>query len=199
MSSGLNNIIKPIEVSKEDWIAYEGVMYSPRTVAALKAAKTRKRNKHYAKYKTKTKDEQRDIIIDFLLRSDKEWNKYNHYPIIYQRKAIILETPELLFLKKLKKKCNGKLPIKIFIPNNKEFKKFICLKNCDCVLEGYGTNYYHYEVGLYNQSYLQFIKDNCRTYRDNNKFSVCMIWADYCGAFSSHTKDIEETFRSMLF
>jgi len=34
MSSGLDNIIKPIEVSKEDWVEYEGIMYPPNQARA---------------------------------------------------------------------------------------------------------------------------------------------------------------------
>ena len=219
MSFGLKITEPPIlEMDKKDWVEYEGTYVSKRTAAALKAHKTRRKNKQWKKYKTISKENQRDILVDLLLKSNNEWMKYNHsrYTDEYKRNVIILESPELLFLKRIKEKNKEEIPVQVWIPNNKEFDKFEHVEWCNACkgnvwgehqLKDYSNNWCDTNVLLLNQSYFdlvnhQLICDNGRSYRDLKdklkSFSTCMIWADYCGAFTTYTKDIEQTFSSLI-
>lgn len=220
MGFGLDIKNKSIEVSKENWVEYKGIFYPPRTAAALKAAETRRRNDLYTKYKTKTKEEQREIILDLIEKANNEWMEYNHsrYTDEWKRNIILLESPKCLFLKEYlgRFQKNNYIPNQIWIPNNEEFDKFKCATHCNACkgniwgehqIDGFSSSWNDRDILLLNCSYLSFvggkIKDDCEpyTYRENHRlkrFSVCMIWADYCGAFSTHRDDIKATFYNLL-
>lgn len=229
MSSGLDNIMKPIEMGKKDWVEYEGVMYSPRTVAALKAAKTRKRNKEKKSYNNNVKRKQRNKLIKLMDKALTDYDKKNIEEYRAVPSILLLESPELLFIKQLedfyseKKKelpihSDLKQPYTIYIPNNKEHKE---LKNNLCLSQK--GNWFRpmfdyrrvsqFGITALNESFYDFM-DTCRygtqetahifkhgTWVKNiypKRFELTFIWADFCGAFSKHMKDIELTFRSRL-
>lgn len=195
------------EPDKKDWVCYEGVMMPKMSAAGKKRWATVRKNMHYKKYKCLSKEDQREIIIGLLIKSEKEWMIHNHerYTAFGRRNIIILETPELLFLKKLDEKYKEQIPFEVWIPNNIEFEKFEHEDFCNACkgniygehqIKGCSSNWYDTRIKLLNLSYLEFIKRKETYFRD--EFSTSLIWADYCGAFSSYTEDIEETFSSMI-
>lgn len=215
MGFGLDILDKQIEVDKTEWVDYNGTLVPKRKAAALKAWDTRKRNKHYKKYKTISKAEQRRIILDLIEDANKNWKKYNFMRYSGMKKNIlVLESPECLFLKEYIKRFEQHSkryhwPNRIYIPNNIEFDKFgEHTKYCvGCNKSGRITSSHSLKefknvysgteqvINLLNCSYADLI-DSAGWYF--NKFSFCMIWADYTGAFSTYSKDIAKTFKSHM-
>lgn len=210
MGFGLKITENIIQTDKKNWVDYEGI-YVPKMVAAGKKAwETRKKNQEIKKYKSLPKDTQREIIFNFMFKALKEWKQYNLERYSTDHPSILLlETPELFAVKKLelmikkrynhlKDSANEYHPHTIIIPNDKQYFE---------LHEKIGgghiySEYLHSFVEVFDTSYLDFIQGyhwksmHHREYP--KKFSLCLIWADYCGAFSSHTQDIEKTFESKL-
>jgi len=214
MSSGLNNIIKPIEVSKEDWVNYKGtyIRFEDMTagqkswVTKWKKKEKSKPKSDLEKYQTDEKKRQRIIVAELLDKVCKEWEKegnfYSKVPF-----TIILESPELLFIKKLFPEWYGlnqeidyKIPNYIIIPNDSNFEKFPTtdrryIFHCHNLKL---RNDINYNVGIRPKSYLEFIEEYIKFNPKDRGEECCLIWGDYCGAFSTHKKDIEKTFESKI-
>ena len=93
--------------------------------------------------------------------------------------VLMLESPDLLAIKEIEKQ--SKKPLKIVIPNNKQFKELATKLNA------YDTDL---NIELINTSILQYLLDT------NDKFDF--VWMDYCGAFSCYTQDLDVLFNQLM-
>jgi len=226
---GLDIKQKPIEVSKDDWVEYKGVLYHPNVVRALKAWDTRRKNKETEKYKLECKDIQRKKLIKLMNKALVNYDKNNIKEYSTTPSILLLESSEIYFLKELgnfynKKNTNIIKPFNIYIPNNKqsiEIKNNISLNNNKKHTDLYIEHQYQFKytdicecgVIVLPESYYDFFdickdgnQEKNRSFRHGTwikniypeRFEFAFIWADYCGAFSKHMKDIELTFKSKL-
>lgn len=216
-SFGLNITENIPETDKSDWVNYNGTYVSKRTAAALKARDTRKVNKEKNSYNNKLKRKQRKKLIQLFNVVTNNYNKYNPSRYASHPSIILLESPEVLFLEELRKnkdKIDEKIFfIRVYIPNEKEYDEL------DKIIYESNDNYNYrykdldYRIDVLRESYNEFIKvckdgrqARSRCFRHGTwiqniypeRFEICFIWADYCGAFSKHMEDIELTFKSKL-
>jgi len=204
------------EPNKKDWVEHNGIMMSKRSRAAYRRAETirstqkEKKKTDKEKYMTIEKENQRTIVAELLDKVCKEWDE-NGKSSKAATLAVILESPELLFIKKLfpgfyglKQDIDYEVPGDIIIPNKDDFYKFPTTQRC----------YYYYAhhlkyseesrdinycVGVKPLTYLEFINEYMGHYGDlKTRENCCLIWADYCGAFSKYKVDIEKTFESKI-
>jgi len=75
MSSGLDNVMKPIEIGKEDWVEYDGIMMPKNTARAKKAWVTMRAKQEKKKYgNRKNKIEILNLIKEHIEKEGKYHN-----------------------------------------------------------------------------------------------------------------------------
>ena len=196
---------------------YMKINKTKRQESAKKAWETMKKRGYFRKkdkkvlYNNKVKDNQRNMLINLLKVKVSDFDRIN--PLRdkkYMKKGIYLESPSLLFTKKLEKEH---LTDDIFftIPNHIEFDKF-----------NFGSKAGGYVCNAWGQARIQYKPHkSCAFYEDINnvvlsrysyndtisrggmclgsdKWQFVFIWGDYCGAFSSFVDDIDVTFDKKL-
>jgi len=90
MSAGLKDVMKPIEVSKEDWVMYKGIYYPPNTARAKKAWDTMRAKQKKKSYNRTNKNSVREDIARIIK---------NNLP--KESTILTMETKEFLFVKQL--------------------------------------------------------------------------------------------------
>jgi len=85
MGFGLDIKQKPIEVSKEDWVEYKGILYPPNQARALKAWDTIRAKQEKQSYNRNKKNEIRKEIIKIIKQN-----------LLENSKILTLETEEFL-------------------------------------------------------------------------------------------------------
>jgi len=90
MSSGLDNIMKPIEIGKEDWVEYDGIMMPKNTARAKKAWDTMRTKQEKQSYDRTKKNECRLEIANIINANIKPGSS-----------ILTTETSEYLFVDKL--------------------------------------------------------------------------------------------------